>query len=416
MREFSNSFYLVNHFIWWMICSYLAIDSLTGFVQLEMGITLKLSLIFKTPLIALMLTVLMLLNKQAFLLILSILICFLVGPLLQLLILQNLDYFFLDFSFALKLTMPIIVFMYIKELFKNSGTIYQHYCKKALIFAGCIVIANLILGIAGKGYSTYGQNDTGVGITGYFYAGNELGGLLIITFCYFLHSIWNNFRKFYFIAASSFLVLSILVATKSAVLGALLSGLLIPFVNERQYIFRFTKLKLFVISFAFIAGFLFILLFLDVFVESSFFGRLEWAYKKFGLLGLIFSGRQEFIVNSFELYSNTSSIMEILFGKGVTGIISVNSKYSAEVDPIDTLVWFGITGLFVMLVFAFYFIVFSFKKLSKSVYAPGALLANCLLLFLAFFSGHIWTSGMLGISWAVFNGLLLTKTTAQREL
>lgn len=46
---------------------------------------------------------------------------------------------------------------------------------------------------------------------------------------------------------------------------------------------------------------------------------------------------------------------------------------------------------------------------SSAFYPPIIVLVNLVLILLSLISGHIWASGMLGIIWGVFNGLIFVQ-------
>ena len=307
--------------------------------------------------------------------------------------------------------MPLMTFLYLYQLVQKMPSLFQYYTAKAL-WAGALIIAiNILVGLTGVGYSTYGSNQNGLGTTGFIYGGNELGGLLIVIYCFVLHYVWCVKRAWYLPVGLLCLFLSLAVATKTAALAGLLSTALIPFVNERGNLLKLTKLKLSLIfiiaAIAIFAAFYLV----DLFLQSDLYARVSWAYNNFGLLGFIFSGRQDFVAYHLQLYTRQDSILTLLFGLGVGGVADTTTKYSAEVDPIDVLVWFGIVGFIIVFSMAMYFLVSSFRKLHDSgyFYAPAVFLSNLLLFVTACFSGHIWTSGMLGISWALLNSLMLKR-------
>lgn len=409
VRKASLNFEFINNFIWIMLSGYLLVDSLTGAIQLYLGSNLKLSLLFKAPLIALMITSLFVLNTNSARTVLLVLLFFLIGPSYQVLKSGNITYFFNDFSYSLKFLMPLLVYIYAYELFNYKQTYYFRYAKKALFFMAAIILLNLSLGFLGLGYSTYGGTG-GLGVSGFFSAGNELGGLVIIAMSVVLHYVWNRYSlAIYLLCCSIALILGISIATKTAVIGALLTTVLIPIINERTYLFKLTKLKLMYLTIIVVISTAVGTLLFEMLNQTDFLARIVWAYEKFGLLGLLFSGRQEFVVASLETFMKSSEVVEMLFGIGVSGVATDIAKYSAEVDPIDVFVWFGFVGATMMFLLNLFFIRDSFQKLKSRAYffAPAVLLANVLLFVTACISGHIWTSGMLGISWGILNALNL---------
>ena len=398
---------LMNAFILSMIACYLFVDGLTGMVSLELGIDIKLSLMFKVPIIAIAMFMLFALNVNSTLFLFVVLVCLLLGPIIYLGESGKVDNYFSDFSFAIKLFTPLLIFIYVVNLLRTNISLYHAIVKVALWFVFAALTLNLLLGVFGFGYKTYGAGDAGLGTTGYFYAGNELGGLVVVTFSFFLQWVWNN-RKWAYIPACIFTVfLGVIIATKASALASMIIAVSLPLLNERQYLLKLTRLKLLLLFLSIVVIFFAYYLLVSISADIDLLERMIWAYDEFGVLGLVFSGRQEFVFNSLEYFSTQNSPLLFLFGSGVSGIMTHTAKYSAEVDPVDTLVWFGLIGLLIVSSLHVYFLNSSLKALSNpnNLFAPAIFLANFLLLLLAFFSGHVWTSGMLGISWALLNSL-----------
>lgn len=90
------------------------------------------------------------------------------------------------------------------------------------------------------------------------------------------------------------------------------------------------------------------------------------------------------------------------------------TKYSAEVDPVDLFVYFGLIGSLVAYLFLFITMLPAFSVFkSDKLFPPVIVLVNIILVMLAFFSGHILNSGMLGLLWGLFNSLVFVKPVAQ---
>ena len=100
-----------------------------------------------------------------------------------------------------------------------------------------------------------------------------------------------------------------------------------------------------------------------------------------------------------------------MFGIGTVGMSDYfHSKYSAEVDPVDLYVYVGVIGSTVAYVLFFVMLLPALSMFKRQRFAPPLIiLINMLLLMLAFFSGHILNSGMLGLIWGLLNSLVYVK-------
>ncbi|HHX8453208.1 TPA: hypothetical protein ACVO0J_004865, partial [Vibrio diabolicus] len=183
---------------------------------------------------------------------------------------------------------------------------------------------NIFSGLLGIGYSTYGgghvSTGVGSGYKGFFYAGNEIGALLIC----FLPVIYRrycigNLRYFIFISVT--LISAILLSTKTAILGTII---FISFTLISKYKFKTILVLPVLVFFAYLMhGQL--INFVTLTTE-----RLTYFLEQRGILFLIFSGRSEYIIDYFKYISENFDLMAFLFGWGpsyASGLFK-----SAEVD------------------------------------------------------------------------------------
>lgn len=416
-QRYSKNFILLNHVIWWMFSIYLLVDSLTGFSRLYLGQDLKISLLFKLPLLVLLLCFVLVLNRRLALLLMCLVAIFLIAPLRQIVLHADIEYFVLDLRVAIKLLSPTIVFAYVLILANRMPELIEKYLVKSLWFISSVFVLNIGIGLTGVGFRSYTEGENGIGTTGFFFAGNEVGAVLVVIMCFAFQSVWMRSRLYYCVVGLFFIVLSSAIGTKVAILSSLLCFALIPILNERAALFFITKLKLVALFLMAIVVLIISYYFLDVLTNFSVFARLNWAFEQRGIIGFIFSGRQYFVDKSISIYLSDDSVVSYLFGIGVSGTRLLTGKPASEIDPVDTLVWFGLIGLGVMILLSGYFLVKSVKEMANAncVYAPAVVLGNILLISAACFAGHIWTSGMLGISWALLNGLLLLNKPDEKH-
>lgn len=402
-----------HHIIVWMLSFYLLADIASGFFVLQIGIDLKISLLYKMVLFVCLLLMIARYQFNAFIILLFIISLLLVSPVVELFRLPVVEYFIADFASVIKILMPLIVFLYFASIYRLNSEFVEKWVKFGLWSNFSILLTNLAVGAMGFGRPSYSlANEETVGSNGYIYAANELGAALIVLLGYALHCVWNQYRKYYLVMVLLTLLCGVLVATKTAMLSAFLLVFLIPLFNERQVFFRFTwlKMKLLVPALVFLIT---LVIFIADFLKSlGLYDKMMWVLSQKGIVGVIWSGRNEFSLELLSVYVNESTLFQQVFGQGGGGVAEhVGIKYSAEVDSVDTLVWFGFMGLVICLAMPFYFIRRAAKIFlnKNSLYAPCVLLINLLLLFLSQLSGHVWMSGTLGISLGLLNALLLLE-------
>ena len=114
--------------------------------------------------------------------------------------------------------------------------------------------------------------------------------------------------------------------------------------------------------------------------------------------------------------SITESWLEMLKGKGfldlIFGVGSGTPQYqfkTIEIDFFDLAMYFGFPIAFVFLNYALLSVFIPLLMFKTRPFAPLVFLINFVFLFLSFLSGHVWNSGMLGISWGAVNALLVIK-------
>ncbi len=410
------SIYLVLILV--IIAGGLWIDAVTGFVVFELGVDLKLSLLYKMVLILIILLVLVPTSLKTAITLLFILIALLIPAYTMLIRFGRLDFFIKDVAIAIKIFVPLMVFSFFAMTIKTHKNLVKKWGNRALWINFIGLNVNLFIGALGFGYKSYKVGDGGFGVNGYYVAGNELGGVFVLLFSFALARVWDLNRRYYILLAMLTIFWGILIATKTTLLASLILVFIVPIISERNRLFSLTKLKVLLFFLMLLVTILVIVFVFPLFSQLALWDRLQWIYQSKGLVGLIFSGREIYSKELLSVFENYFGPLQWLFGAGISGISQWASKYTAEIDFIDVFIWFGCFGLFVVLVQLSFFFLTSYKglKLASSEFAAAAFTANVVLLFLAFFSGHILTSGMLGFTWALLNALVLIDINKFKEI
>ncbi|WP_394146933.1 O-antigen ligase family protein [Shewanella atlantica] len=402
---------LLHHMVMWLMAGYLLADMISGFSLMKLGIDLKFSLIYKTPLFGLLLLLIGRYRFKLMLAILGLIVILMIAPVISYLKFVQPAMFFFDFGYVIKLLMPMTIFTYFYVMSKEAP-VWSYRWAKTILWACFLSLSlNFVFASLGMGQGTYntGGGNT-AGSTGFIYAGNELGSTFLVIFGYALHKVWNDRPRYLYLVLGMFTIFcGLLVATKTTMLAALILVIMIPIANERQNLFRFTKFKAKLIVPLVIALVILVISLFEILDSIGLLGRFEYFYKQRGVIGIIWSNRDVFIAELMSIYMHQSSVIEQLFGQGIAiGLKHSVGKGSAEVDFVDLLIWFGFIGLSLCLAFYSFLIGLSAKLTlrAKSIHAPAIFLINGLLFMLSALSGHIWISGTLGISVGVINGLL----------
>ncbi|GIA50590.1 hypothetical protein VCSRO180_2780 [Vibrio cholerae] len=268
-------------------------------------------------------------------------------------------------------------------------TCFHFFIIRRVFIVNFFVISFSVLsGIFGFGLTTYGNNLASIvrhmGFKGYFYAGNELGALLMCIFPFVVFSFESKTKQMLVI----FLALTVAasIGTKTALLSVLLISVLMLF----HYV-EFSRLaRLFhIFTFAMLT---FFSTFLLVSLLEERLDILTYFYEERGLIYLILSGREVMLLDAKEMLIDNFSIMDYIFGVG-SSYAGYKVK-STEIDFADILIW---NGVFWMLFFHLFYIFFScyvthiLPEKEKTI----AGFMFILLFFASATAGHVFTSGML---------------------
>lgn len=395
-----------------MIGLSLFVDAFNGFFLSGLGIDPKLSAAYKLLLLILVLYQIGTHSTKTLAWILIFFLVMLIGPIITFISTTDIAGFIDDLTSGLKLYTAIIIFVYIAHLCEKWPCLVQKYGKWCLQFAFSVLLINIILGVMGFGFSSYdwGGSDPDasnqIGIKGFFYAGNELSGIFIVLFGAALHLLWQKHKVLYFLFTPVALAVSILIATKAAMLSCILLVFAIPLFNERNRLLNLTWLKVKMILPVVIAIVILGIILVPIFESTGLWGRFMWFYQKKGFIGIILSGRDEFIFTALEAFMHHASLSDILFGFSKTGLGQI-TKNAMEIDPIDMYFWHGISGmiLFMAYVGVFFRVAYLAAVKRDSQWGPCVLIVNIALFSVSLIAGHIITSGMLAPLLGLINGM-----------
>ncbi len=410
---------LLDHAIIFMAKWYLLIDALNGFMLSQLGQGMPLSIAYKSTLLLLML-VSLLQQRQANLwfIPLSVLLL-LLGPFYSLVQTGATAGFNYDVSMVLKLLSPVLAAMYFYHLSLRAPQYAWQALHQVLHLAFIIVFANLLIGQFGYGFTAYQPNDylpdQNLGTKGFFKATNELSALLLVLSGYLFAYYWPRHKLKFVVALICCVFCGQALLTKTGLAGVLLLAMMIPFLQSRVYWQGFSRMIKIVLAVCVVAGIVLLWqlpLLLEVLPLSE---KLRFTYQQQGLIGLVLSSRDLFVIENWRLSELYFSDWHQLLGVGYTAMDLYSGKPLTEIDPADLTLWFGLPGL---LWFGWFFLgnlrmAWLSWRIQPMGLAAGILAINAVLLLVASMAGHVLTSGMLWIPWGMLNGALFLSLQPQ---
>lgn len=275
---------------------------------------------------------------------------------------------------VVKISLPFLLYIFIS----NNSYFSKDRLRIILYVNGAILLVNLFSSFLGIGFSNYGFSTGGfmIGGVGFFYAGNEVAGALLVIYSLLLYLNKKSFVKALGITLL-FFIASIALLSKSSILGTLI----IFFV----YAYNYPKIKLYKIFPVLLVVFFSIYEYLYKFISL---GLQRWAYfiNEYGLFTYLSGGIKRKRV--FDAY--ISKIIEnpllLVFGDGWSG--------TAEQNFVDLLDAYGIIGIVIFLLWI-YWIFNNYKKVNQKPDQWYCVVVMCLLISVAVLAGHIMQSAMI---------------------
>lgn len=287
-----------------------------------------------------------------------------------------------------------LLFFYYFTLVANTYPIY--FKKEALkVFKVNILVfsGNILLGLIGIGYHSYTEID-GIGYCGFFYAINEMSGVVATLFPWAFYLLKDKFsiRKYY-LASTMLFIIAFLMSTKSGMLATILSFIFITFTYGRK------SEKIF-ISIGTILLVIIAAIYIQVLLSSDVgvIQRFSWFLDQNGVVDAITSGRLSFWEEEGHEFYDAGFVSQI-FGLG--------GNRTVEMDPYDALLNCGLIGVGFLAYIYYYFICQPLKKRVKTLdYSKVVWISNFALIIISVIGGHILFSSMAGLFIALSNSTL----------
>lgn len=388
-RSFTSYYYYttIDRLIWLMVSAWLVIDSITGFF-ISYGADMPLSQLFK---LSILMLILVRLQHKGIMLLLVTLI-YLSGYLLHIILIDG-DFVKPVLRFFKFLSL-VYLYLYFRFSFRYFPQKTIRNAQKALLIAWIVFACNVVLGLMGYGVSTYGEEEEiDMGVKGFFYSGNELGGIMAVLAPFMFYWILVRLSGLkYVIAYVAVIVIGVLVGTKTSILVTVLSAVIVPLL----YLSPRKRVKL-LVALAIIIG-LTVPYVINIIADSSIgvIERWDYVYNKGGLTQLIYSGRDDYWNMQGRLFFNSDFLTQ-LFGMG-------GFEKSIERDHLDSILMFGYLGLMLIVLFFLYLLIRSFRHRHNNTLMKIVIFSNLLILGIGYMAGHVWFSAMASVYIALLNG------------
>ena len=318
-----------------------------------------------------------------------------------------------DLQLALKIISPLLALAYLYDLQQRLPEQAWRLCRNSLFFAAAVLLVNTLLGLCGLGFNAYqpleGVAQSFLGIKGFFYSTNELSAVLLILTTALLATTWAQHKLWYLLISLSSLLVALLLLTKTGVFGVLILTLGIALLQLQPGYFLRYKRGLQLMALLLSAALLLLWLNAEAVLRLlGMYDKLQFVYQQRGISGILLSSRDYYAGRIWQLMAEQYSGIERALGVGQGGVALHLKKYFAELDWFDLLIFHGIAGLAMYLLVFSGFFALAWQQRHNGV-ARSLLLLNLLLLLVSALAGHILTSGMVWLPWALCSVYLIGR-------
>jgi hypothetical protein len=316
-----------------------------------------------------------------------------------------------DMQLALKALSPLLALGYLCNLARREAAHSTQLLYRTVFLSTLVLVVNMLLGLSGLGFSAYqpleGVAQSFLGVKGFFYSTNELSAVLLVLACALLVLSWPKHKAVYLLVTITALCIALLLLTKTGVFGVVLLAGLTPLLMQPRAFWQRQKRVVYIALL--LAGGVFVLLALNadsLLKALGIYDKLNYVYQQRGISGILLSSRDYYATQIWQTVAAHYSDWQRVLGVGQGGIALYLKKYFAELDWFDLTLFFGVGGLLAFLLTFTLFLRNSWCK-RRSGAGRCLILLNVLLLLVASLAGHILTSGMLWLPWALCNALLV---------
>lgn len=271
--------------------------------------------------------------------------------------------------------------------------------KRILLCNFVVLTANFAIGSVGYGFPVYQVSDeSGIGVKGFIFAGNEAGGAIIaIGGGLMAISLMRSNLLAFFGTAGLTVAMSSLLASKTAIIGSLLLAMILPSIKIRYEMNSFKIKRKWALT-----GTALLILLPTVSVMAAYFilviqdlkSRIDHFFDPGNLLGFILSNRDQWTHEALSAFYHRYDLSSIMFGTGRHWFNYIADRKMVEIDVIDFLMSYGVFGILLTYGSLTLFLMVNKPNAKNMLFYPVALL----LIGISLTSGHIFNSGFAAIS------------------
>lgn len=304
----------------------------------------------------------------------------------------------------LQLAFRILLFPTLLVALKNIefNEMRRKVISDMIISTVAVIVINIIMGMFGLGFTQYAL---GYGYKGFFYSGNEMVLVLLVTYATLLYWTYKNKKFKHAIALSIILLpLAFTQGMKTLLIGIPLVTILIPLITIKIKNTIYTRRVL-------IGGSIIIVLVGIIglaIIPKKQITRLSEIYERNGIIGVLTGERDQYIVSALHEYKDYN-LGQKLWGVGIAKEeidIASNLRFDvkwAESDPIDLLMAFGLLGTLTYYGIWMGYTIHESKRIEARSDRLFLIVINGLLMIMSAVTGHVIYSTFLAGYWAVAN-------------
>jgi hypothetical protein len=389
---------------------FVAVDWLNGALRYLLPQSVPVSAVFKALLLALLLWRGWQLCRREMQLPVLLMVLMLPGPLYVKWLTGHPNWLD-DLQLIAKAGAMLVAFAYFSIQAQQRALDFLRWVDVLVSGAFSLLLVNAVLGLAGYGGTAYQPMDEVsqkfLGVKGFFVSTNELSALLLVLSGWLFCRSWQLCRWAYPLLGLVAIFIAALLLTKTGLFGILMLLLGTPLLLLRAEQWRAAKpYLLLALAVLAVLALLLLLNWRSLLQLIGLYDKLLFAFEQRGLAGILLSSRDFYLQRNFTLVAEQYPHWLQLFGVGQGGVKLWLKKYFIELDFFDLLLFYGLAGA---MLFALSFVrVFKalFSRLAQSPLVKPLLLLNAILFTVAMLAGHVLTSGMLWLPWALVNAAI----------
>ena len=397
---------------------FLLVDWLNGALLHYFGFSFALAAIYKLTLLVLMALSLLVYQPKWLLALVSLLLLMLLGPALHWSQLTT-SWIVADMQLAVKAISPLLALGYLTQLLKHNNVLATALMQRSVVCSSAVLLINFVLGAIGVGGTAYqpldGVAQSFLGFKGWFYSTNELSAVLLLISSIVFYVSWQRHVLWHALCSLLALTMALSLLTKTGIFGISMLIVLVPLLLQPASFWCKRKKLMLSLALSFTALLLVLLLNLEGILRGlGIYDKLSFVYQQRGLTGILLSSRDYYASRIWHSVAGNYSLLEQYLGVGQGGVGMLLKKYFAEMDWFDLFTFYGVAGA---LAYVLTFSLFLYHSWQLRAFGAGRvrLVVNLLMLVVSTMAGHILSSGMVWLPWALANAMLLTLSRSAHE-